>query len=229
MSNAIKGHSTKLLLASLALFIASSIPGNAGPVPGVKTSQHPSFKPENFERLAVIVKPIQAQSSRTGFGGLGMATSRGHQQSQLERLVEQGFMRTLLAHGYTLVSRMDLDAAMVEKGLDQAKLTDEKLSEEAAKLLHVSALLIVSVDAFNVTPMQRQGNRVSGFGGQQQYFQLVVSVGARLVKINDNMVMWTGDMTVDRAIASQDQDSVALGAMAEAIGSAFPAFSAKKD
>jgi len=154
----------------------------------------------------------------------------GDTSSRSWNVWKQGFLRTLLAHGYTLVSRMDLDAAMVEKGLDQAKLTDEKLSEEAAKLLHVSALLIVSVDAFNVTPMQRQVNRVSGaMGQQQQYFKLVASVGARLVKINDNMVMWTGDMTVDRAIASQDQDSVVLGTIAEAIGSAFPAFPAKKD
>ena len=227
---------TALMLAALALLIASAIPGEAGPVAGVKTSQHASFKPENFERLAVIVKPIQGQS-HTGFvmGGRG----RQQSQSQSERLVEQGFMRTLMAHGYTLVSRTDLDAAMVEKGLDQAKLTDEKLTEEAAKLLHVSSILIVSVDAFSVTPMQQQGSRPAALPGTsaarsgtqqtQRYFQMVASISARLVKIDDNMVMWTGDMTIDRMLATQEQDTLMLGSMAESIATAFPAFPAKKN
>ena len=102
-----------IMLATLGLL--AGLPSVAAPAQDVKTSQHATFKPRNFERLAVIVKPIDEQSGRggMGMGGFGMAPRQSHHQSQLERLVEQGFMRNLLAHGYTLVSRTDLDAAMV--------------------------------------------------------------------------------------------------------------------
>lgn len=203
----------------------------AGTVTGVKTSQHESFKPENFERLAVIVKPIQSQ------GHLGMARGmgRGHQQSQNERLIEQGFMRVLMGHGYTLVSRTDLDAAMQEKGLDDAHMTDEKYSEEAAKLLHVSALMIVSVDDFSVNQSQRQAARTTGTTSvapgyhMQTVYDVSAALSARLVKIDNNMVMWTGDMALDRTLANPSQENQLLGSMAEAIATSFPAFPPKKE
>ena len=203
---------------------------HAAPVSGVKTSQHESFKPRDFERLAVIVKPLQSQGH---FGG-GMSMSRGRQQSQTDRLIEQGFMRVLMAHGYTLVSRTDLDSAMQEKGLDDAHMTDEKLTEEAGKLLHVSALMIVSVDDFNVTQsrqVQRQPGQQPTFYGTstQTVYQCAASVSARLVKISDNMVMWTGDMNLDRTLASQAQGTQLLGSMAEAIASSFPSLGAKNE
>jgi hypothetical protein len=77
-----------------------------------KTSKHASFKPADYERIAVIVKAVQAQNQmRYGHFGNGNDT-----QGNLERLVEQAFVRELVAHGYTLVSRMDLDAAAKEQG-----------------------------------------------------------------------------------------------------------------
>src|SRR5258708_2636196 len=131
----IKRIFTTLIFVSFGIFMAVNLNGYAGPVGTPKTSQHESFKPQNFERLAVIVKPIQVQQGfnpMTGMGG-GLGGTRGG-QSQLDRLVEQRFMRVLLGDGYTLVSRADLDAAMKEKGLDEANLTDDKLTEEAGKI-----------------------------------------------------------------------------------------------
>jgi hypothetical protein len=246
----IQRTSTVFTLVSLGTFLAGDLNSHAAPggdgIP--KTSQHAQFKPEKFERLAVIVKPFQAGQQGFNFANgvtLGQNRSR-HDQTQMERLVEQRFMRVLLGHGYTLVSRADLDAAMREKGLDEANLTDEKLTEEAGKLLHVSAIMVVSVDDYRTTTMQRKVTRPPatttgpGFGnfpllgGQQTvpYYQVVASVGARLVKIDDNMVMWTGDLTWNQAYATEDQDGVVLAGMAEAIASALPRLTplaAKKD
>jgi hypothetical protein len=205
-----------------------------------KTSKHASFKPENFERLAVIVKPIKQQNSRTrGFG-----YQQEPELGQVERLIEQSFLRTLIGGGYTLVSRGDLDAAMKEKGLDQANMTDEKRAQEAGKLLHVSTLMIVTVDSFKTTLVQLPANpattsapqyvqgsnrRVPGFGGGdysqngvRQVFQVLASVSARLVKIDDNMVMWTGDHTVSQNLATEEQGSIVLASVAEAIAMSFP-------
>ena len=62
-----------------------------------------------------------------------------------------------------------------------------------------------------------------GFGQQTAtYYQIIATIGARLVKIDDNMVMWTGDFGVDAAYASQEQDTVVLGGVAETIAVAFP-------
>jgi hypothetical protein len=222
MRPTIKRHYNLFLLAALGLWLASGFQSPAAPPTGgtPKTSQHASFKPEHFERLAVIVKPIQTQ-------GRSFGASNRPEQGQLERMVEQEFLRVLIGDGYTLVSRADLDAAMKEKGLDQAHLTDEKLAAEAGKLLHVSALVIVSVDAFKTSSPQRGGD--AGFGGmagnrnqQQPLMQVVASVSARLVKIDDNMVMWTGDFTVIRQVLNQDQDSIVLASVAEAIAKTFP-------
>ncbi len=203
-----------------------------------KTSKHASFKPENFERLAVIVKPIKQERARTRF-----AERQEEGQGQVERLIEQNFLRVLMGGGYTLVSRGDLDAAMKEKGLDQANMTDEKRNQEAGKLLHVSCLLIVTVDSFKTTPVQLPasaaatsypnansgGRRPSSFPSEglsrnsgAQAFQVVASVSARLVKIADNMVMWTGDHTVSQMVVTQEQDSIVLGSIAEAIALTFP-------
>ena len=210
---------TRIAIATLALMLAGTAFAQTGYKP--KTSQHASFNPANFERLAVIVKPIEQQ--RFYMGG-----QRG-QQTQTERMMEQQFLRTLVADGYTLVSRADLDAAMVEKGLDQAHMTDEKYTEEAGKLLHVSALLVVSIDAFKTTPLRTQRTPgYNAYAGGQQYYQVVASVAARLVKIDDNMVLWTGDLTVDQNINTQDEDSIVLQAMAVALAKSFPAFTAKQ-
>ena len=224
-----KGRAITFLAASLGIFLADNIPVHAaGIVP--KTSQHASFKPADFERVAVIVKPMQQQGDglnmMTGLR-IGQARPR-REQTQLERLVEQRFMRVLLNDGYTLVGRTDLDAAMKEKGLDEANLTDEKLTQEAGKFLHVSAIMVVSVDDFKITPMQRVVKLSTpgafGGGGQQTatYYQVVASVSARLVKIDDNMVMWTGDLSQTQAFASQDVDGSVLGSMSESVANCFP-------
>ena len=230
---------TGLLLAGM--FPASVHAASAVGTP--KTSQHATFKPQDFERLAVIVKPIDRTSY--GFG-------RRSEQSQLERMVEQSFLRVLLGSGFTMVSRADLDAAIKEKGLDAAGLTDEKLGQEAGKILHVSAIMVVSVENFKTSSAQSSsgGQSVSGqrmairpppLSGRAtaapaassgptvtQYFEVTASVSARLVKVDDNMVLWTGDLTTSRAIANKDQDGQILSAVAEAIASAFPPFAAKE-
>jgi hypothetical protein len=208
------------------LLAASTMIANAMPVTTPKISKHDSFKPEDFQRLAVIVKPIQP-SGLNPLTGLNGGISRGRrEQSQLDRLVEQRFMRVLLGEGYTLVSRADLDAAMKEKGLDEANLTDEKLTQEAGKILHVAAIMVVSVDDFKTTPMQRvvTNAKPGFFGGAQTatYFQVVASISARLVKIQDNMVMWTGDLSLNQAYGTQDVDGMVLGSMSETIATAFP-------
>jgi hypothetical protein len=237
MRQFIKYASTTFMLASLGMFMTSGLNSHAGA--GVfgtpKISKHESFKPGEFVRLAVIVKPIQARqqgfdpSAGINLGG-GIGKPR-HDQTQLERLVEQRFMRVLLGEGYTLVSRADLDSAMKEKGLDEANLTDEKLTQEAGKFLQVSAIMVVSVDDFKITPQQRvvakptNPGPFGNLGGQQTaiYYQVVASVSARLVKISDNMVMWTGDLSHNQAYGSQDVDGVVLGQMSETIATAFPA------
>jgi hypothetical protein len=132
---------------ALVLLLAAAVSAFAQGKP--KTSKHASFKPENFERLAVIVKPIKQDHSRTR--GFGFQQQQETEPGQVERMIEQSFLRVLIASGYTLVSRGDLDAAMKEKGLDQANMTDEKRNQEAGKLLHVSTLLIVTVDSFKTT------------------------------------------------------------------------------
>ncbi len=229
MQQIIKRTSTTFMLVSLGLFLAVGLKSDAAPggigIP--KTSQHAKFRPENFERLAVIVKPMQAQQQ--GFSGFNNGMGKPHHdQTQMERLVEQRFLRVLLGEGYTLVSRNDLDAAMKEKGLDEANMTDEKLTQVAGKLLHVSAILVVSVDDFKTTTMQRQVARQNtgtfSMGGTTSvpYYQVVASVAARLVKIDDNMVMWTGDLSSNQAYNTEDADGIMLGAMAEAIASSFP-------
>ena len=192
-----------------------------------KTSQHASFDPKSFERLAVIVKPIHQPDRGLRYG----RTQQQPSQGQSERLIEQGFLRMILGKGYTVVSRADLDAIMKEKGLDQANMTDEKLTEEAGKLLHVTAIMVVSVDALKTSPYAQQAaNRAFGAPKPNavQYFQLVASVSARLVKIQDNMVLWTGDLTVNQTVLNEDQDSVILASVSEAIAAALPPLAEKK-
>jgi hypothetical protein len=224
----------------LILLLAAAVSTSAQTTAKPKTSKHASFKPENFERLAVIVKPIKQQNARTrGFAYQQQDPEAG----QMERLIEQNFLRVLIDKGYTLVSRGDLDAAMKEKGLDQANMTDEKRAQEAGKLLHVSTLMIVTVDGFKTTLVQLpatpstasapqyvpgSNRRVPGFGGDysqggaRQVFQVVASVSARLVKIDDNMVMWTGDLTFSQNLATEEQGSILLGSVAESIAMSFP-------
>lgn len=236
-----------ILLTGVGLWTANRWPCAAAPKPlQPKTSQHASFKPEKFERVAIIVKPITKTERATFRYGSAAPTDA---QGQIERLIEQNFMRVLIGGGYTLVSRGDLDAAMKEKGLDQANLTDEERDQQAGKLLHVSSLLIVTVDNFKTTGLQASAPAAPSYssysGGNssrsrsrmfssppsysyssrantQQYFQVLATVSARLVKIDDNMVVWTGDLTVNQTLATQDQDAVVLANVAEAIAKTFP-------
>jgi hypothetical protein len=223
----------RILVSTITLalcLIAATLPrpacaagGNGVP----KSSQHASFNPKEVERLAVIVKSLpQERQQQPRFGPRVQAAD----QSQCERLIEQGFMRVILGKGYTVVSRADLDAIIKEKGLDQANLTDEKLTAEAGKWLHVPAIVIVSVDAMSVTPLQAPGR---GFAPMQRWdtppaLLLVASVSARLVRIDNNMVLWTGDMTINQTVTSQNQDSVILSSMAQSIAELFPPFAEKK-
>jgi hypothetical protein len=93
--------------------------------------------------------------------------------------------------------------------------------------------MVVSVDAFKTSQFQKQGQRVNGgLGGWSQgttYFQVVASVEARLVNIENNQVMWTGDLSTTCSIGNQDQDTDVLSVVAESaesIAKAFPPFSA---
>ena len=194
-----------------------------------KTSQHESFKAQDYERLAVIVKPFDRTTAGSYGGAIG-ARGGKQTQSQLERQVEQAFLRVLLSKGYTLVSRADLDAALKEQGLDQAGLTDEKLGQEASKILHVPALMVVSVEDFKTSPVQGRGGPARAGGGLgvnngMPTYSVTAAASARLIKIDNNQVMWTGDLSVSRDIPNQDQNAAILAAVAEAIADAFPPFS----
>lgn len=128
------------------------------------------------------------------------------------REVEDEFMRALVAGGYTVAARSDLDRVLPEQALQASSVTEQQLAE-AGKVLSVAAVMLVSVNRVSSQCGTRYGNR---------YCYGVGDMSARMVSVSSGQVVWVGSVSSALRVGQESDADYAVGVAARRLASAFP-------
>ena len=168
-------------LAEVAENVAKTFPArDSTKLPAVETgkaivkkiSSDGSFDPKALTRLAVVV----ADDPRHQNG-----------QANLQAIVEDEFVQTLIRKGYSLVSRSDIQAIIKEKQFQKSGLTEDNAAA-VGKLLNVPAVLVVRITDSAVEQLVNPTTRT-------MFTVASASVGARLISVETGLILWTGTFT----------------------------------
>ena len=121
--------------------------------PPVKYVTSPSFNPNKHCKLAVLVESNKELPSR---------------------MIEDEFMKLLIAKGYTISSRSDVESIMKELKFQHSGLTDDNASE-VGRMLNIPAVLIVSL-----TNCYRRRDFIR------------LTLGTRMIDVEKGDVIWLG-------------------------------------
>jgi hypothetical protein len=156
----------------------------------------PNFRPADYDRIAVMVVDHSGRSQD------------GHQ-----RQVEDAFMSAVIAKGYTLAARSDVERVLSELKFESEGATAENVSR-LGQMLNVSALLIASIDTDGTFTEQNDG-RTS--------YYTSMAVSARLVSVRQAEVLWVASHS-GRTFGNQTRngDSNIVSSVATAVAVAFP-------
>jgi hypothetical protein len=175
----------------------SSPPASSNKKPEASASA--SFKPADMTKLAVIIA--------VGKDNPSMMISRN--VSDHHRLVEDTFLECLLAKGYALAARSDVDSVLREKKFQESGATEE-LATSIGKILNVPAVMLVRVTDFTTEQRQRDASSVH------------VSLGARLVNVETGAILWTGNHSASSSSPGRAGASGVLLSTVAALVEAFP-------
>ncbi|MFL5344278.1 MAG: hypothetical protein ACJ8AT_05765 [Hyalangium sp.] len=194
-------------LRRLALLLALSIHCTPQLVQGkpVETTVSPVFDARLYEKVAVVVTDHS-----------GTIT-----QKVILRPVEDEFFHELLAKGYSIASRSDLDKVIKERSLQVMNLVERDMPC-VGRLLHAKAILIVSLDDVS------QGDIVHVFdsNGKETFATLKMTIGARMIDSESAQVLWTSSYSGEYFTGNMHPDEVsitALALMARAVAAELPA------
>lgn len=173
----------------------SPAPANKKP----EASSAANFKPADMTKLAVIVA--------VGKDNPGMMATRN--VNDYQRLVEDIFLECLLAKGYALAARSDVDSVLREKKFQESGATEE-LATSVGKILNVPAVMLVRVTDYTSEQRQRDTSTVH------------VSLGARLVSVETGAILWSGNHSINNSSPGRAGSSGVLLSTVAALVETFP-------
>lgn len=176
-------------------------PMHETPKSTVKSSPSSAFRPETIGRIAVI--------------GLG-------KEEEGIRVIEDGMTEELLAKGYRLATRRDIERVFEELRLQRATnaLTEQEVASLGRKL-GVQALLIVNPWEWDVTRCITRHVHYLGTSEPKYFYAAKVGIAARLVAL-DAEILWSGSAAEEQDVDSQPTPKAFLRNAASSLGAAFP-------
>ena len=182
--------------------LATAAPPRRGPRRPPETSSDAAFHPEAIAKLAVIVV-----SERRGAPGREVQTDQ-------QRLVEDEFVQALLAKGYSVASRSDVEAIVKEQRFQRSGLTEGDAAA-IGKMLNVPAVLVVRVTEASAQNVMAPKTR-------RYVTEVRATMGARLIGVESGSVWWIGKHGDVRLGASRGAVTDILADVADSLAAAFP-------
>lgn len=169
----------------------------------------PGYSSEALDRVALYVQ--NATNTRLAPGVL--------------REMEDEFMRVLIAKGYILAARSDIDQVLKEQRLQVSGITESANAESAlaraAKVMNVSAVILVSLNSLETRPYQPVLS-----SGNRRYYLASASISARLIQAERARILWvssySGEVEVSDQRAGAEAVPVIAGVVARGIPSRSP-------
>jgi len=172
----------------------------------------PSFDPAKIAKVAVFVEePREFRSLRPAM-----------------RTVEDNFIGALMAKGYAIASRSDMDVIMKEMHFQNAGMTDVDAAK-LGKMLNVSAVLVVSATDYQVSRVNTPSyqrllvEKMSNLRPDTEY-ETRASIGARLISVQQGEILWVGRYSAKGVSTNQQGEGAEMSAYASRIvANALPA------
>jgi len=179
--------------------------------PEANAQLSPSFHSAGIAKVAVFVEEPRE------FRGLRPAM----------RTVEDNFIGALMAKGYAIASRSDMDVIMKEMHFQNAGMTDVDAAK-LGKMLNVSAVLVVSATDYQVsrvnTPSYLRPKKNSNEPPPEPEYETRAGIGARLISVQQGEILWVGRYSARGASTNREGEGAEVVAYASRIvANALPA------
>jgi len=165
-----------------------------------KVTVLPLFSPEVYNRIAIYV--VDRTRSSLEEGAL--------------QQVEDEFMHAVIEKGYILAARSDIKQVAKELDLQASSFTEEALARKA-KVLNVSAILLVSINELSTSEYQPT-IYVQG----QRYYRTSVSISARLISAELSQVVWISSYSGTYEVNDRRYEHKALAPAARIVAKSLP-------
>ncbi len=199
-------HFVILCLLTVIYQGCATYPETATPSPQVSVS--PLFSSGVYDRIAVYVLDRTHSFRHTG----------------ALRQVEDEFMRAVIEKGYTLATRSDIEQLLKELDLQASNITEEALAKKA-KMLNVSAVLLVSVNELSMSEynptIEPFVNAVFNVRGKR-YYAASANISARLISAELAQVVWISSFSGRYRVDDPRQEQKALVPVARIVASGLP-------
>lgn len=182
--------------------------------PAADARTSPAFQAASVSKVAVLMEePREYYQLRTA-----------------TRMVEDNFIKALMANGYSIASRSDMDAIMKELHLQNSGITDSDAAK-LGKMLNVSAVLIVSATDYRVSrvPTPSYMNLLSNkkkpdnLPPPDPEYETRVGISARLTSVQQAEILWLGSYTAVGTSTNSQGDGAGVAAYAaRVVASALP-------
>jgi hypothetical protein len=172
--------------------------------PAATSSTSPNFRPESYTNVAVIA------SDETGrFGSRGRAG--------ILRQVEDKFIAELLAKGFTIAARSDVETLLEELRFQSSNLTQSDAAR-LGQMLNVPAVLLVTITSLDDS---RERVRYKD-GGSDVIYYGHGSISARLVGVESSEVLWLASYSGQFRISDSSDEEQVLPVVAQIVANSFP-------
>jgi len=210
-----KMHNRRLVVVLLAA--ALYCPAGLAAAAAVDTSSDPSFDPQLFPKLAVIVVAEGAERTSVIVKRKGAERSTAilfSDQTRVERAVEDEFVSALMRKGYTLSTRSDLLSILKEQTIQDLSLTEDN-SAGIGKVLKVQAVMLVRLTGFQ--DVQGTGTKAGPATSKASG-----AIGARLMTVEGAKILWTARYSQQIATTDASKGVQPAVLAAKRIAAAFP-------
>lgn len=165
--------------------------------PVANSTLSPSFDAEKYSKVAVIVQ----------------SDNRRYNRSSYLRRVEDEFIQVILAKGYTIASRSDINRLKQEIKFQDTGWTDEDFAK-AGRMLNVPSILLVNInDISNSSHRNEEGER---------FYTASATIGGRLIGVENAEILWIGSYSGSIRTDNSNQGERALAPTANVVASSFP-------
>lgn len=204
-------RSALLLMVTMAMgFTGCALPATNSskppslPMPNVTMSQ--MFNPVSYPTIGIYVENLSGQRLSAG----------------TIRVIEDEFMRRILANGYALAARSDIEKIMREQKLQSSGVTEEAMAR-VGRVLNVPAVILVSINS--LTAERTQPPMV--YDPNMRYYRVEATMSARLIGAERAEVLWISSYGESWRVASgpgnpRDRWPEALLHVAEVVARGFP-------
>lgn len=199
------------LIVSCCVAILSACAGMTASPSGQSDDMQCDASPKNFDA--------------TPYGRVAILEADGRKrlvEENVRRQIEDEFIAGLLAQGYDVVAKSDVDKVIAEQHFQNSGVTSDGDASKLGKLLNVAAIFVVGVTDYRSSPTEPPIHERL-LKSKRKYFEANAGVNARMIGVEKGQMLWLGRCN-SKKVTSEPGNELAtqIVSVAKSVASTLP-------